>query len=178
MATVASTLQPMINPSLGSLPGVINSLMQLSQVQISDIMPLENSAMDAVAVLLVVSRTSNEGSTSNDSESPGESEPRTRREVELALSREPGFTASGSNLERFLADLESALVSVPLDDLGPTAQQSEAWPRGALQPTSSGTIGMTIAGAGGPVGTTANVNASPAPKAASRPNPAHGRRFL
>jgi hypothetical protein len=169
IATIVSTLPPMINPSLGSLPGVINSLMQLSQVQISDIMPLENSAMDAVAVLLVVSKTSNDDATSNDSESPGESQRRNGLEVKLALSRQPEFPGSGSNLERFLADLESALISVPLDDLGLSAQPSGDWSQWALQPSTSDTIAMTIAGPGGLIGTTASTNPSPAPKCASPP---------
>ena len=170
MATFATNLQPMINPSLGSLPAVINSLMQLSQVQISDIMPLENSAVDAVAVLLVVSSQSNESSTGNDFESSGESEYGNAPEVELALSREPDSVASGSNLERYLSDLESALAGVPQDILGPTGQQSGAWPQRVLQPTGPGTLASTPADADGPAGSTAIVNPSPAPKASSPAN--------
>jgi hypothetical protein len=138
-------------------------------VQISDIMPLENSAIDAVAVLLVVSKTSNEDSTTNDFDSAGEWQLEDAREVELTLSRRRGVTDGGSNLERFLADLENALVSVPLEDPGPMARQSEAWPRGASQPTSPGGISMTCASASGPVGTEAMPNTSPTPKAASQP---------
>ena len=148
-ASIASSLQPVINPSLSSLSGVINSLMQLSQVQISDIMPLNNSAVDAVAVLLVVSSTPNEGSTGNDQESPGESQRRDTSESELALLREPQSTAVGSSLERFLADLESALISVPIDDFGSTAQPNGDWSEVTWQPTNTGTLAATVGGLGG-----------------------------
>jgi hypothetical protein len=141
LASVASTVQPMFNPSLGSLPGVISSLVQIGQVQISDLMPLENSAVEAVAVLLVVSSATIDESTQTDMDS-----------LEAARAGNsigpPGnydATASGSNLEQFLSDLEGALDGVTREVLDVTGKRTRAWPGRELPAAGSGAFAVPIA---------------------------------
>ncbi len=148
MATVLTTLDQMINLSSGSVPGVINNLAQVGQVQISDIMSLENSAMETVAVLLVP-RASLEHSNSHDITSAAQSEAGPSIADELALPRKPDFAHGGSSLESFLADLDGALAGVARDVLGAAEEQSGAWPPWVLHPSDSATAVVTVAGCKG-----------------------------
>ena len=52
---IGSMLPRIITPSLAPLTFLVNNLVQMGQVQVSDILPLDHSALDAVAVLMVVS---------------------------------------------------------------------------------------------------------------------------
>jgi hypothetical protein len=119
LATVASTLQPIFNPSLGSLPGIISSLVQMSQVEISEIMPLENSALEAVAVLLVVSSGSMEDTGHLSVDFPDNS----LVDDPNGMLESPVTPRNGSGLEQFLADLDTALALV-----GPQILQGEGKP--------------------------------------------------
>ena len=132
LAAGAAVLQPMFNQSLGSLPGVLNSLVQLGQVQISDIVPLENSAMEAVAVLLVVSSTAIDETTLKEMTVLEENEPKDPFATESELTRVSDPVARASNLERFLSDVESELEGVPRDLFGATGDLSASCPRGGL----------------------------------------------
>jgi hypothetical protein len=139
LTAVASTFQPIFNPSLSTIPGVINSLVQLGQVQISEIVPLEKSAIDAVAVLLVVSGQSIDDSIAGDFESTGEFGP--GGSMERATDR--GSWGRGTNLERFLSDLDGALEGVPREVLEPAAEPSETPSQSALAPTRPVAIRLT-----------------------------------
>jgi len=171
MATILTTLDQVINLSAGPLPGVINNLVQVGQVQISDLMPLENSAMETVAVLLVVSSGSVEASNGHDIASPAESEAGVSPAVELALSRERDPSATESNLERFLSDLEGALDGVPRDVLGESEQQTGAWPQWVLRPREPGMVAVTVAGVIGPDRSAAILNPGPTPSTVVERNP-------
>jgi hypothetical protein len=168
MATILTTLDQMINVSSGSLPTVINNLGQVAQVQISDLMALDNSAMEAVAVLLVVSSESVESSWGRDIPSPEESAPGVSSAVELARSRARDSCASDSNLERFLSDLEGALDEVPRDVLAVTEQQTGAWPEWVLRPREPGMVAVTVAGAAQQDRSAAIVNPGPAASTAPK----------
>ncbi len=166
-ATVLATLDQMISLSSVSLPGVLSNLVHMGQVQIADIMPLGNSAIETVAVLLVVSSTSVEHSNGFDAASPEEFQPAAWAGVELELPRGRHLAASASNLEQYLLDLGGDLDDVARDVLGTTEEQTGAPPPWDLRPSASGTVDVTLAGAGGPVKLAGTLNRGPA----SRPPP-------
>ncbi len=57
---IGVALPPIITPAIAPLTFLVNNLVQVGQVQVSDLMPLDHSALDAVAVLVVVSGASGE----------------------------------------------------------------------------------------------------------------------
>jgi hypothetical protein len=157
LGSVNSTIQSMLNPSLGSLSGVINSLVQLGQLQISDIMPLGNSTIEAVAVLLVVTNTSMDDLSGNGIETVEESEP----SDSLALAQVHATSTRGSNLERFLSDLEGSLDDISRAVLGVTQPQIEDGSQVSLPTASSGTIAVPNEDARDPIDSAASLHGGP-----------------
>ncbi len=153
----------MFNQSLGSLPGVLNSLVQLGQVQISDIVPLENSAMEAVAVLLVVSSTAIDESPLQDVTLLEENEPKDPFAIETELTRVIDPFAKASNLERFLSDIDSDLEGVPRDLFGAAGDPSGTCPRGGLGQTDAPRGPSTVVTSGDRCRSTVNFDSEAAP---------------
>lgn len=169
-AAVLATLDQMISLSSGPVPGVLSNLVHMGQVQIADIMPLENSAMETVAVLLVVSSTSVEHSSVVDAAPLGEIEPTASGLVEFDLSRRVP-SARASNLERDLLDLEGDLHGAARDVLGAREEQAGMSPQWDLGPSDSSKVVVALARAGGPVKFTGYVNPGPASRTPSECNP-------
>jgi hypothetical protein len=129
-----------LHVSAGSSPLTlpVNDLAQTGWVQESDLMPLDHGALDAVAVLIVVSGTPGEepidrglapfeedqaGTTMTTAHSPHE-------DSTPAGSSSPGV----SNLERFLLDLEGA----PGRPRGEVPDAAGSWPEWGWQPGGAG----------------------------------------
>jgi hypothetical protein len=74
-------------------------------------------------------------------------------------------SASESNLERFLSDLEGALDGVPRNVLGETGVLPGAWPRWVLRPGEPGMGTVTAAGSVGPDRSAPILDSDPAPSA-------------
>jgi hypothetical protein len=97
--------------------------------------------------------------------------PRVSPAVKLARLPELDHSASESNLERFLSDLEGALDGVPQNVLGETGVLPGAWPRWVLRPREPGMGTVTAGGSVGPVRSAPILDSDPAPSA-----PAAGNR--
>ena len=134
------------HPLVGLADVLFNNLVQMGQVQISDIVPLDQSAMETVAVLLVVSGTSNEVSTGNDIALREEAEPGAWSAIEPAIGEPSDLSTGGSNLERFLSDLDGAFRSVSRDILAATGEPTGVCSESVWQPPDVGLVAVTGAG--------------------------------
>ena len=104
VATAITTIPPIISPSLGALTFVVNNLVQLGQMQIADIMPLDNGPTDAVAILLVVSGTSGEVTNGQDLSQTISRQGEDNNPPEPESLADRTTRTAASNLERFLAN--------------------------------------------------------------------------
>jgi hypothetical protein len=131
---IAATLPQVITPSMAPLTLVVNNLVPMGYVQISDIMPMDNSALETVAVLLVVPEASVERAGGGDP--PSLDAPMLENLSAVEDLRPEGRDLSGraSGLERFLADLDGALDVVPRDVLAATVEPNRPWPGRARGP--------------------------------------------
>ncbi len=163
IATIATALQQIITPSIGSLT-FFNNFVQMGQVQITDIMSLDHSATETVAVLLVVSGPLGEGSTDNDLVWPGGDESEPRLATEPGIGELSDLSPGGSNLERFLSDLDGAFSAVPRDLLEATRKSSGAWPEWVWQTRDPGSV--TVTGADAVVSGPRNPVPDPEPRSA------------
>jgi hypothetical protein len=131
---VGAILPQIINPSLAPLTFLVSNLVQLGQVQVSDLMPLDHSDLDAVAVLIVVSGVSGEDPIVAEAGPPEEAAadaldglvPSSPVASMKAVPSRPG----ASNLERFLLDLDGASGRLPreiLGDAAPPAGPRRGW---------------------------------------------------
>ncbi len=131
------TLPQIITPSIAPLSFLVSNLVQMGQVQVSDLMPLDHSALDAVAVLIVVS-----GGTVQEAidcrNGPLEDAPSGASMI--VASSSPG----SSRLERFLADIDGAVNDLPRDVLGSTSEPVGLRPEWDSQPGK--TASVTVAG--------------------------------
>ncbi len=110
-------LPQIITPSIAPLTFLVNNLAQIGQVQVSDLMPLDRSALDAVAVLVVVSGGPAEDSIDEHIES-----------VELAQAGASAMVVppspGASDLERYLSDIDAALNDEPREILAPPIEST------------------------------------------------------
>ena len=109
MGRIGIVLPPLMAPALAPLSFAATALPPLSQVQVSDLIPLDPSALDAVAVLLVVPGRADE----NTNNLGGASAPSS------TARRTPMAGVSG--VEQFLLSLDAAPDQIPAELLrGPT----------------------------------------------------------
>jgi len=144
----AASLPTIINVSLGS-PTFFNNFVVAAQVQISEIMPLGNGAMDSVAVLLVVSGTSVGELVHADAPRQGESEVGSSAAIAPAW-REDRRSHAGSNLERFLLGVESNWDDdVEREAFATSAKPSPSHPDWIWELSTVDLVGATAAVDGG-----------------------------
>ena len=130
VATAPPVIPSIISPSLGALTFVVNNLFQFGQMQIADIMPLDNSPIDTVAVLQVVSGVSGESSNAQEIAMSSSLEPGTNAVAQAdSLAQGTGSTRA-STLERFLADWDGALANLSQDVLHAAERVPGPWPDG------------------------------------------------
>ncbi len=110
MGRTGIVLPPLMAPALAPLSFAASALPQLSQVQVSDLIPLDPSALDAVAVLLVV---------------PGHADENTKG-PETDAARSYGArrttTPGASGVEQFLLSLDAAPDQIPAELLRGTTR--------------------------------------------------------
>jgi hypothetical protein len=137
MGGITSMLPQIATPSLAPLTALVNNLVQIGQVQVSDLMPLDHSALDAVAVLVVVSGGAGEESIDGHAEW-------------LEVDRAGASTAvsplppGASYLERYLSDIDGAPGRVPAEVLAPPEESPERWPDWVWDPGRARAV--TVAG--------------------------------
>jgi hypothetical protein len=107
-------------------------------VQVSDLMPLDRSALEAVAILTVVSGGPGEESLDRGDEAAEAGTSTT------AASPWPG----ASSLERYLGDMAETPDEEPGEILATAGEPPDSWPEWAWRPGNSGAA--DVAGAGAP----------------------------
>ncbi len=130
----ATTLQQVITPSMAPMTFPVNNPVPMSYVQISDILPLDNGAIESVAVLLVVPEASGERAIGNGLPSLDGSMSIVSPPVERKRPEGRDSSSNGSNLERFLSALDVALDRVPQEVLVADEPRDGAAPRSAGWP--------------------------------------------
>ncbi len=126
---LAVTLQQIISPTMAPLTFLVNNLAPVAYVQISDIMPMDNSVIETVAVLLVVPEASVESAGGCNPTRFDGAMSEAPRAVVNPRPDAPARSPRSSNLKRYLADLDGALDGVPQDVLAAVEMQGGAWPR-------------------------------------------------
>ncbi|MGP0062493.1 MAG: FG-GAP repeat domain-containing protein [Isosphaeraceae bacterium] len=172
--SVPSTLQPIIAPSMTPLAFLVNTLVPTRYVQISDIMPLDNSAIETVAVLLVVPEAS--AATTINAHPPSLDEPMS--EAVLAVrdlrAEERGNVRRSSNLERFLSDLDGALHDAPRDVLATIDESNGTSSRGVRRPGDLEMAAITVSRQGEPEVAGASIPPDPRHELAPTTEPSMG----
>jgi hypothetical protein len=132
VGSIGMILPPAITPSIAQLTVLVDNLVQLGQVQVSDLMPLDHDALDAVAVLLVVSAGPAEESIDTGigwHEGAGAGAGASAAVVPLAPRAE--------SLERFLLDLDGSQGAVPQDVLQSSGEPTGSSSEWAWQPSTA-----------------------------------------
>jgi hypothetical protein len=125
---VLTTIDPLLNISSSPIPGAISNLVRIGQVQISDLLPLEQSGMETIAVLLVVSATSVMDPTVAGTDLnpipaiPPGSDLEATRSRPVSLAR-----LADTSLDHYLADFDGALDALA-HETSESIRQSEFEP--------------------------------------------------
>jgi hypothetical protein len=136
-AGLGMALPQVFTSSIAPLNLAVSNLVQMGQVQVSDLMPLDHTALDAVAVLIVVSANSGEDAIG------------TRVGAGPIANAQPGGSLSdslslpgASSLERFLADMDGSQTDLPRDVLVSPSEPSGPRPEWVWQPGKTETVGL------------------------------------
>ncbi len=164
---IGLALPQIITSSIAPLTLLVNNLVQVGQVQVSDLMPLDHSALDAVAVLIMVSGAPGEEALDQPVGLPEET--RTSPAMRVGPSS-PG----GAGLEHYLSDIDDALNDVPRAVLASGVEPGGSWPDWVWQPGGAGSTdaaGPPVPGASAPPSSVPSAPPSPSTAAPAAESP-------
>jgi hypothetical protein len=139
MSGIGAMLPQIVSPSIAPLSLLVSDLIQMGQIQVSNLMPLDHIALDAIAVLIVVSDASGEESIGQGMGPLEKDGAPTTDGVQLtspdaSVGAMP-VSSRISNLERFLLDLDSPLSDLTGNVLESAVESPEVlWQPGEASP--------------------------------------------